>query len=189
MGQWDAAIDGTPAPGSMAEFQHVTESGLCACGCGEPTTVARKTSTRWGVVKGQPIRFVHGHNARKPGVEYRTVVIDGRQREIHRVRAERALGKPLPAGAVVHHADGSRSEHAPLVICQDRHYHQLLHIRMRVKAAGGNPNTDALCTTCKRAKPRGEFSRSRSRRYGLNAQCKSCVRAYNQQRREVAHAV
>lgn len=37
---------------------------LCECGCGEPTRIAPKTSLRSGHVKGQPLRFVNGHNTR-----------------------------------------------------------------------------------------------------------------------------
>jgi hypothetical protein len=38
--------------------------GQCACGCGEATRVADRTSRRDGMVKGQPLRFVHGHNSK-----------------------------------------------------------------------------------------------------------------------------
>jgi hypothetical protein len=41
-----------------------TETKLCECGCGLPTRIATKTHTSQGHVKGQPIRFVHGHNSR-----------------------------------------------------------------------------------------------------------------------------
>ena len=51
---------------------------------------------------------------------------------VHAVRAERALGKPLPKGAVVHHVDGDKwNPNARLVICQDQAYHALLHKRTR----------------------------------------------------------
>lgn len=76
----------------------------------------------------------------------------------HVARAERALGKPLPLRAVVHHADGSKSDDAPLVICQDQAYHMLLHARTRVKAAGGNPNTDRICSMCRLVKSVAAFS-------------------------------
>jgi hypothetical protein len=42
----------------------VIPAGLCQCGCGEPTPIAKRTSTRKGVVKGQPIRYVQGHGNR-----------------------------------------------------------------------------------------------------------------------------
>lgn len=39
-------------------------TALCACGCGYPAPVAKATSRRLGHVKGQPVRFIHGHHAR-----------------------------------------------------------------------------------------------------------------------------
>lgn len=41
-------------------------NGLCECGCGQPTPIARQSSTRHGYVKGQPMRFVTGHHLRTP---------------------------------------------------------------------------------------------------------------------------
>jgi hypothetical protein len=95
---------------------------------------------------------------------------------IHRVRAEKALGKPLPTSAHVHHADGSKNPNAPLVICPDNAYHAGLHRRMRVQAAGGNPWTDKICAACKTVKPKTEFYSDISSPEGLSTKCKDCVR-------------
>jgi hypothetical protein len=38
-------------------------AALCACGCGQPTKLATRTSRRLGHVQGQPLRFVKGHHA------------------------------------------------------------------------------------------------------------------------------
>lgn len=38
--------------------------GYCHCGCGEKTRIAASSNRRRGVVKGEPVRFIHGHNAR-----------------------------------------------------------------------------------------------------------------------------
>jgi len=35
---------------------------LCACGCGDPTKLARQTDTKRGWVKGQPLRYLWGHS-------------------------------------------------------------------------------------------------------------------------------
>jgi hypothetical protein len=40
--------------------------GYCECGCGQLAPLAQKTAAAKGWVKGQPIRFIHGHNRRKP---------------------------------------------------------------------------------------------------------------------------
>lgn len=34
----------------------------CECGCGSPVPIAKHDDRRWGHVKGEPIRFVLGHN-------------------------------------------------------------------------------------------------------------------------------
>lgn len=56
--------------------------------------------------------------------------------------ASKALGKPLPPKAIVHHADGDSMNNTPsnLVICPDDEYHKLLHMRMRAKKACGHAN-------------------------------------------------
>lgn len=39
-------------------------TGLCECGCGERTSIAKLSSTEKGWVRGQPMRFRRGHRAR-----------------------------------------------------------------------------------------------------------------------------
>ena len=41
------------------------EKGLCECGCGKPTRIATRDQARYGHVKGQPVRFVPGHQWRQ----------------------------------------------------------------------------------------------------------------------------
>ena len=41
-----------------------TAVGYCACGCGERTRIASQTDSRSGDRKGQPRRFLNGHNLR-----------------------------------------------------------------------------------------------------------------------------
>lgn len=48
-------------------------SGLCMCGCGGKTRVATGTDYRYGHRRGQPVRFIAGHNARAAGRTPRTV--------------------------------------------------------------------------------------------------------------------
>lgn len=146
----------------------------CECGCGGHTTLATRTYTRERIRKGEYRRFLPGHNRRLVGAKRYPTVGTHRHVYAHRARAERALGKPLPAGAQVHHADGSKSADAPLVICQDQWYHALLHARLKVKRLGGDPNTQRWCVVCSQLKPISAFGRS-ARADGIAKSCKACL--------------
>lgn len=165
----------------------MTSDRLCACGCGKYTGFAKRRDKTRGIEKGDPNRYVHGHHCKgRPRLEtvkrYRMVYRKGETKILlHRQRAERALGKPLPPGALVHHADGTTGDHAPLVICPDDAYHMLLHRRMRIKAAGGNPNTDLICSKCKTVKHHSSFPIKRTSVTGHGRWCQSCYSAYHRE--------
>jgi hypothetical protein len=42
---------------------------LCECGCGQETKIANKTHASRNQIKDRPMRFVHGHNRRRPYAE------------------------------------------------------------------------------------------------------------------------
>lgn len=46
-------------------------TGLCGCGCGRKTALAKQTVRRLGHVKGQPVRFIVGHHS---------ATVEGKQR-------------------------------------------------------------------------------------------------------------
>lgn len=98
----------------------------------------------------------------------------GVEKYVHQHRAEQALGKSLPLGTVVHHADGSKADDAPLVICQDEAYHRLLHLRMRIVRAGGDPETQRVCSSCGVLKSLAAFHRSTHQAGGRQRYCKTC---------------
>lgn len=135
------------------------QSGLCQCGCGRATPPARRTDTQGRYVKGEPYAFLTGHQmkrsvrdrrvGRKSAGPYWRVIVKGHPLGDsggyiyeHRAVAERALGKYLPATAVVHHVDddGRNNDPSNLVICHDETYHKLLHRRQRAYDACGNPS-------------------------------------------------
>lgn len=116
---------------------------------------------------------------------YIQVTENGRREFEHVLVAERAIGHRLPAGARVHHVDGDRANNAArnLVVCPNDAYHQLLHVRARVVAAGGNPNTDKVCSSCQLPKPFGSFDRDSS---FTDGRCKYCKPCHRLRRRQIA---
>lgn len=87
-----------------------------------------------------------------PGSDYgRRVRTGGRLTREHVRLVEIALGKRMPPNAVVHHADGDKSNNARgnLVACQDQAYHFLLHVRTDALNATGDAS-QRRCRYCSR---------------------------------------
>ncbi len=99
------------------------ELHLCECGCGRPTKIATRTTTKFGHVKGQPLRFIVGHQAPVPDEDlyavdpesgcwiwkgwldkdgYGHIRRQGKYYGAHRYFYEKANGS-LPKGAQMHH--------------------------------------------------------------------------------------
>lgn len=107
----------------------------------------------------------------------------GHGRGAHRRVVEQTYG-PLPRGAVVHHADGNPANNAPgnLVLCPSGAYHKLLHMRMRGRAATGNPAA-RLCAYCHQYDLPSNMSGEASGRFvhpACNAQAHAKIRAKRQ---------
>ena len=85
-------------------------------GVGRTELIVRTTKGRW-------IHCTTG---------YVMIKVDGKLTYEHRHLAEKALGRPLPKGAVVHHVDAPDDNHGfcKLVVCPSQEYHALLHTRM-----------------------------------------------------------
>jgi len=60
---------------------------LCECGCGKPAPIAKRNRPSKGMVKGEPYRFIHGHNGVKHGLARRT--IDQREYKVEWARRKR----------------------------------------------------------------------------------------------------
>lgn len=120
---------------------------------------------------GYPVRKQPGHPKASGGWVYEHVLI-----------AEAALGRPLPPSVEVHHVDEDTQNNANsnLVICQDKAYHKLLHTRTRTVQAGGDPDTQKVCSTCRCVRSFGDFNKaSDNRGNGLQSQCRECSKKYN----------
>ena len=169
------------------------KAGICACGCGQPTSIAMRSNTRYGHVVGQPVRFISGHYGARSG---RIVTGHGyamllapshpsaRSRRYvyeHVIVAERAVGRFLPSGAVVHHVNGVKDDNrtSNLAVLQNHSEHMTLHTRLKVLRAGGDPWTQLVCIQCRKPKDKAEFPRLASR---ISSSCKECRRAYSRAR-------
>ena len=66
-------------------------------------------------------------------------------------KVEKILGRRLPKGVEVHHADGdlTNDSNNNLVVCQDKAYHKLLHIRREALLTCGNADW-RKCSICKK---------------------------------------
>ena len=99
-------------------------SRLCECGCGQPTLSATYDYPARDVVKGQPMRYIHGHNTRrfnpgysvdiKTGCWVWTGAIDNKgygrtpgNALAHREQYVERFG-PIPRGRVLHHTCRNR---------------------------------------------------------------------------------
>lgn len=134
-------------------------SGLCMCGCGQPTRPAVITRKDRGEVKGQPVRYVFGHYGRVPDpvldTETGCLLYQGYVDSSGRARGGRQspTGKslpyqlawevvhgPIPEGMHIHHACGDPRcvsvDHLTLISPQE---HAAIHSgpehSARVKAA------------------------------------------------------
>lgn len=170
---------------------------LCECGCGKPTGIAARSRSKYGVVAGEPRRFLQYHhlNVRnrmkgeanplwKGGIKMhngRVTLYDTAPGYVgptqyeyeHRLVVEKILGKRLPARAVVHHVDEDRRNNYPdnLVVCENDSYHRLLHMRSRAYKACGDANF-RKCVLCKQYDNTDNMRYQKSRSY-VHDKCKT----------------
>ena len=107
---------------------------------------------------------------------YRAYRRNGVETLEHREVAEKALGRPLPPSAEVHHVNLDRGNSSPgnLVICPNRAYHQLIHQRTRALDSCGHAEW-LKCVYCKQYDEPGNLSYYTNRNGSTNqfhAQCK-----------------
>lgn len=108
-------------------------------GCDKTKIVARGLCDchyRMWRMYGRTFRYARRHGEgglRSDG--YIQVHENGKLKMQHIVVAEKALGKPLPPKAIVHHINEDRADNVPsnLVICPDQEYHMLIHKLMIAK--------------------------------------------------------
>ncbi len=137
--------------------------------CSNQCRATGEHSNRWGGGIRHDAGYIYVANKNHP----RSV---GGYVAEHILIAERALGKPLPSKAVVHHVDENPSNNCPdnLVICENNAYHRLIHARQRVVELGGDPRLHKVCCRCKIPKTFVEFNSLHSGYLGLSGYCRAC---------------
>lgn len=107
-------------------------SGLCECGCGERTSIAKQTTVRLDHYRGFPLRFIQGHNPRFKRPEGRVafrlkhvsgyIKVQAKGNPMadssgyvmeHRLVLSRVLGRPLTRDEYGHHLNGNRRDNLP----------------------------------------------------------------------------
>jgi HNH endonuclease len=167
--------------------------GNCHCGCGKPAPIAKKTATKYGHVKGEPVRYINGHYQRSTRLSSVNYVIDeatgcwvwkrsvtpsgyghlrdsGRMQYAHRVYYERSRGV-IPAGLQLDH------------LCRNRRCVNPEHL----EPVTGHENTlrgDTIAarrkaqTHCIRGHP---FDEANTIRRGRMRACRECQRRANRE--------
>ena len=160
---------------------------VCECGCGLPTPISKQTRNDIGHKRGEPIRYISGHNlnwkeknpAWKGGVyvsQNRVFSYSGKYKHTQEsiLVCEAVLGKHIPSGAIIHHVDGDslNNKKENLIICQDKAYHNRLHRRMRAKEFCGNASW-LKCPYCKQYDDPKNMNSNRDHQQAYHQKCSS----------------
>ncbi len=173
--------------------------GLCLCGCGERTKIARYTDRTYGWLRDEPKRYIFNHQARATGPAYLerdcgyttpchiwqryideqgygTVRVDGRMRGAHCAAWEREHG-PVPDGLELDHLchDPARCAGGPTCVhracCNPEHLEPVTGLEnVRRGAAGAWLRAKTHC-------PRGhEYTAANTYRGKSHTgrQCRTC---------------
>jgi len=141
--------------------QEISMAKLCECGCGQSAPIAPYSCSTKGWIKGEPRRFIHGHNLKKsfrksfPHNGYILIYQPNHPRSNnsgyvreHILIAESILGRPLPIYVVIHHPY-EKANTKCFIICENQGYHMLLHQRERALRASGHASW-RKCPYCRK---------------------------------------
>jgi len=158
-------LSGVPEPVLESPKEKVIPYGECQCGCGGKTRISDRDNAERRYTKGEPRRFIYGHHVPKGpkhhnwrggktlgrnNIKYPMTLIPDHPKarsngyvSDHVLKAEKALGKSLPKGAIVHHHTLEQ-----LVVCQNQSYHAFIERRTRAYRECGHADW-LRCPLCK----------------------------------------
>jgi len=122
---------------------------------------------------------------KRSGKHYKTIGTGNQKsKREHVLIVERAIGREIPKGAVIHHIDGNinNNKNSNLLLCPSRAYHAIIHARERAYNESGNPDY-RKCVFCKK------YDDTNNMQHGSasSMQHRDCYnahkRAYNKQKR------
>jgi hypothetical protein len=189
---------------SVFATQQIPE-GYCQCGCGQKTTIRTWSDPEHGAIKGQPNRFIHGHNARissadrfwskvdKRGPDecwnwtstmsdkgYGRFAIHNRDFYAHRISYELTNG-PIPDNLEVCHSCDNRACCNPAHLFLGTHFENMLDAISKNRFAKGERSSNAKLTEEQVFEMRtmywsGGFSQATlSLKYGVSSRAIFCV--------------
>ena len=100
----------------------------------------------------------------------------------HIAMAERALGKPLPEKAQIHHY-GCVTNNNKIVICENQEYHRLIEMRQDALKYSGKAR-NRKCKFCQRYDSPENLHITQSPPHGWNIHHQSCESIYERDRTE-----
>lgn len=149
-GHWSRTKSARAMYEARRSVEHINPTGLCFCGCGQTTPIAKENHAERGYYKGQHIRFCPGHQEHLYRGEKAAAWKGGRHVsngyayvytpdhpqadrdgyvEEHRLVVEQALCRYLDPQERVHHINGDKLDNRPenLVVLQTQSEHKKLH--------------------------------------------------------------
>lgn len=100
----------------------------------------------------------------------------GREISESRFVVEQVIGKKLDRKHIVHHIDGNseNNKNDNLIVLENRREHAIVHAKMRIVEAGGNPSTQAFCSRCGKIKSKEMFTTDSHRWNRKSLFCRPC---------------
>jgi hypothetical protein len=172
----------------LASGGHETrDQGVCGCGCGQRAPIAKRACPRQGVRRGDQLRYVSGHNSRRPPDLSRFVITEAGCHEWTGPRNRKGYAR-IQAGSVHRqaHAVVWEQEHGPVPDglhvdhkCQNPPCIRLDHLRLLTPLQNNRAKRGSKLNVAQAAEIRASELPVTilARQYGISHQYASDVRA------------